>query len=141
MEDRNRTIERLKEKGIVPTPQRIAILQLIKEKEQHFTADEIYHIVKENYPSISFATVYNNLEKLVEGGEISQLSIRKDKASYISCYDWDTSNHHHFFCNSCKKLYDVQLVCPYANAVEFNGHKITDRAAYLYGICKDCRKD
>ena len=135
MKEKNETIKKLKEKGIVSTSQRVAILELIKKKKIHLTAEEIYKIIKKKYPTISFATVYNILQKFVELDEIQQLSIKRDRA----CYDWEPFPHHHFFCNSCEKIYDIEIKCPIAQKGELDGHKVKEVQAYFYGICKYCQ--
>lgn len=129
-------IKRLKGKNMVLTSQRLAILDIIKSKKIHLTAEEIYKILKKKFPTVSFATVYNILQKFVELGEIQRLSIQKDK----SCYDWEASSHHHFYCERCKKIYNIEVECPHAKCGHFQGHKINQMQAYFYGICKGCRK-
>ena len=129
-------IKRLKRKGVVLTSQRIAILEMIKKKNEHLTAEEVYRIVKRKFKTISFATVYNTLQKFVELGEIQSLSIKRDRA----CYDWNTFYHHHFYCNLCEKIYDVDIECPIAKKGEVSGHRIQEVQAYFYGICNKCKK-
>ena len=55
------------------SPQRIktqqqAIFQLVKRSQKHLTADDVYAEVRRTLPRISLATVYRNLEKLVDAG-------------------------------------------------------------------------
>lgn len=127
-------IKRLKDKGVVTTSQRIEVLDLIKGSREHPTAEDIYNAVRERFPTISLATIYNILDKLVEVGEVRQLSIRRDKA----CYDGETHTHHHFYCKRCHAIANIEIHCPTANAHEVNGHKIDELQAYFYGTCKNC---
>ncbi|OHB75899.1 MAG: hypothetical protein A2Z34_09175 [Planctomycetes bacterium RBG_16_59_8] len=130
------SIQRLKEMGIVTTSQRIEILDLIKNTDTHPTAEEVYHLVKERFPTISLATVYNILEKFVEVGEVRQLSIRREKA----CFDGQTHTHHHFYCNKCKKISNVEIACPVAKSEHVCGHNVEELQAYFYGVCQGCLK-
>jgi len=70
-------IERLKEKEVALTPQRMAIGEFLSRSEGHPTVDEIYRAIQRRYPTMSVATVYSTLELLKELGEIQELSIRK----------------------------------------------------------------
>ncbi|MGQ9632296.1 MAG: Fur family transcriptional regulator [bacterium] len=129
-------INRLKKKGLVLTSQRIAILELMEGRGRHLTAKDIYKMVKKRFPTISFATVYNTLEKLVDVGEIKQLSIKRD----VAYYDGNVSPHHHFHCRICGRIYDVEVECSVAKKGEVEGHKIEEMQAYFYGVCKECRE-
>lgn len=62
--------ERLKQMGMRPTPQRLAILEYLQGNNSHPSAEEIYISLKPRFPSLALATVYGTLEALVEGGEL-----------------------------------------------------------------------
>ena len=51
--------KKLKEKGLKVTNQRLLVLQVLAEnKDRHLTAEDIYELVKEDYPEIGLATIY-----------------------------------------------------------------------------------
>jgi Fur family peroxide stress response transcriptional regulator len=52
--------ELLQKSKLKATPQRVAILKSI-EKLGHASIEEIYEDIKENFPSISLATIYKNI--------------------------------------------------------------------------------
>ena len=137
MKDIQEKIERLKEKGIVLTIQRLAVLEFLANNCGHPTVEDIYKALKEKYPTISQATVYSTLELLRDAGEIQELSIHRDKA----CFDPNPKMHHHFFCKRCKKIVDINVECPVSKQGEFEGNKIDEVQAYLYGVCVDCLKN
>ena len=56
----------LKEKGIRLTPQRLGVFKALRNQERHFTVEQIYEKIKNNFPAISLATVYSILELLKE---------------------------------------------------------------------------
>lgn len=129
-------VERLREKGVVLTPQRLAVVEFLKKADTHPTADDIYKKLKKRYPTMSQATVYSTLELLKKIGEIQELYIRKDKA----CFDPRPDPHHHFLCRRCGKIFDIEVNCPIFAAGSIEGHKVEEVQAYLYGICASCLK-
>ena len=134
MNNLHEKIERLKKKGVVLTIQRLAVLELLENACTHPTVDDIYKVLKEKYPTISQATVYSTLELLRDAGEIQELSIHRDKA----CFDPNPRMHHHFFCRQCEKIVDIDIECPVSKQGEFEGNRVEEVQAYLYGVCVDC---
>jgi len=96
-------IEACREVGLNVTYQRIIIYKALLENNNHPSAEDIYHIVRREYPSISLATVYKTLETLAEHHLIAKVTELHD----IARYDGDTSPHHHLICIKCKKIIDV----------------------------------
>jgi Fur family peroxide stress response transcriptional regulator len=94
-----RVVDRLRDREVTPTPQRIAILEHIQKRSDHPTAEEIHLDLRLNLPSLSRATIYNTLELLCKLGEIQQLTITSKKARY----DPNSKPHHHFFCWRCER--------------------------------------
>jgi len=129
-----KTINRLREKKVVLTPQRIAVLEVIRNNCTHMTAEDVYLQLKKIYPTISQATVYTSLEKLEEVGEIQSLTIRKDRV----CYDPKPEPHPHLYCERCGKIIDIDMKCPMIKRDKIEGHTVREFRMYLYGICKYC---
>ncbi|HID93630.1 MAG TPA: transcriptional repressor [bacterium (Candidatus Stahlbacteria)] len=130
-------VRRLRRRGVVLTPQRLAVVEFLKRSTTHPTVDEIYKKLRKKYPMMSQATVYSTLELLKKIGEIQELSIRKDKA----CFDPRPDPHHHFLCRKCSKILDIEVNCPIFKAGTIEGHKVEEVQAYLYGICASCLKE
>lgn len=126
----------LKSKGIVATPQRIAVWNSIKDSRNHPCADIVYESVKRKFPTISLATVYSILETLKDASLLLELFIRKNKSCFDSCLDI----HHHLLCKKCNKIYDIDIECKVEKIKELNGHKIESVHGYFYGICNKCIK-
>jgi Fur family transcriptional regulator, peroxide stress response regulator len=89
-EIRNKLIE----KGLKVTPQRIVILQAIFELNNHPTAENIIEHIRKSHPNIATATVYKVLDALVGCGLIKRVNTQRD----IMRYDAITENHHHIYC-------------------------------------------
>ena len=114
----NEKIERLKKNGVVMTLQRLAVLEFLENSAAHPTVEEIYTGLKKKYPTLSQATVYTSLQILERAGEIQELSIRKGKI----CFDPNPKPHHHFYCEKCKKILDINIDCPVAGKQWMEGH-------------------
>ena len=128
--------KRLRELGLVPTIQRLAVLEFLEQDLVHPTAEEVYQGVKEQFPSIAKATVYNVLDALKKAGAIRELTIARQAAHY----DSNSNPHPHFLCRSCDALIDVDLPCPIRPGDEILGHLVESVNTYLYGTCATCRK-
>jgi Fur family peroxide stress response transcriptional regulator len=130
--------KKLKKIGLKVTPQRLAILQMIQGDRTHPSAEKIYHEISKKYPSMSFATVYNTLTKLVEGGEIQELDIDPNKKRF----DPYTQLHYHFYCKTCGKVYDVDYDTSLTPDIKrIAGHQIEAIQLNFKGICKNCAKE
>jgi len=122
---------------MVPTMQRIAIIDVLRGSDAHPTADMVFREVSAKHPSISRATVYNTLHALVDAGLVHELSIDKEAARYDFC----RMPHAHFRCRACRSLYDVALA-PSVGAGEIvDGHLVEAVSTYLFGLCASCRSD
>ena len=121
------------------TRQREAVLQVIRESENHLTASEIYEAARARLPSISYATVYNSLKYLKDSGLVHEISFGVAGANR---YDRETERHDHALCTSCGKLVDFdatvssELVRAAARKTRFKPESIH---LTLRGLCPDCR--
>ena len=128
----------LKEKGILLTIQRSAVLALLHDNTRHPTAEEIYQALRERYPALSRATVYNTLDLLKQHGLIQEITIERTKAHY----DYNTEPHHHFLCRHCGRIYDVVLEkVPLEREGRLDGHKIEEIRLYMTGSCAACPQE
>ena len=98
----NEISDKLKNKGLKVTPQRIAILEAIYKMEGHPTADNIIEYIRKTNPSIATGTVYKVLDVLVEHGLIAKVKTDKD----IMRYDGLTEKHHHLYCSASDRIED-----------------------------------
>ncbi len=96
-------IEILRRHGIQPTPQRLAVAQLVLATRAHPSADEVYAGVRRACPTISRATVYNTLHLMVEKGLLRQQHLREG----IVVFDAHVAAHHHFIDEDTGEIHDV----------------------------------
>ncbi|MCX7991181.1 MAG: transcriptional repressor [Proteobacteria bacterium] len=130
-------IEKLKEKNIKITPQRIAIIEFLMSTKSHPSAEDIYKEISKKYPSMSYATVYNTLITLKNLGEVVELAIDSDKKRF----DIDTSLHHHFYCTRCKRVYDLSKNFIIEAISTIDGHNVERTFLNFTGICNKCLKE
>jgi len=93
---------KLSEKSLKITPQRIVVLQAIHTLNNHPTADMVIEHIKELHPNIAVGTVYKILETFVQKGLIAKVKTDKDSKHY----DATMENHHHLYCTDSEKIED-----------------------------------
>ncbi|MDX1959840.1 MAG: transcriptional repressor [Leptospiraceae bacterium] len=117
------------------TRHRKIILENLKSRFDHPTARMVYDSAKNSTDKLSFATVYNSLEFLVEEGLIKKLDIDSES----SRYDAMLSTHGHFICKTCEKVFDIESshLSDHLNLKDFN-FSAEDISITIRGVCKDC---
>jgi Fe2+ or Zn2+ uptake regulation protein len=118
------------------THQREEILAFLRSKRAHFNAVEIYDAVRSEIPNISLGTVYRNLGKLVEDGEI--ITVETDNRSIY--YDGYAAPHTHFVCKKCGMIYDFEEEEQNFRSIKDQGFVIEKHRTVLYGECADCKQ-
>ena len=119
--------------------QREAVLECLKNRHDHPTADALFKSLREDDPKISLGTVYRHLGLLVELGEIRKISTGDGSERY----DYVTEDHYHFICNCCGKILDLQTAQMegiHDNVVHEDIATIDSHLLTFYGICKECYK-
>lgn len=130
-------LDKLKNTGVRMTPQRHAILSHLLDSIAHPSADDIYKALVPRFPSMSVATVYNNLRVFVDSGLVKELTY----GDASSRYDANTSNHYHAQCRVCGKIVDFfypNLAEIEASAAMETGFQVEGHRVEVYGTCKDC---
>ena len=121
------------------TRQREAVLRVIRAREDHPTANEIFQAARLRLPTISYATVYNSLRYLKEAGLVHEIKF----GDGASRYDRETERHDHAICNDCGKLVDFDLPQA-ADLIQAAARKSKFKAASVHltlrGVCPECRK-
>jgi Fur family ferric uptake transcriptional regulator/Fur family peroxide stress response transcriptional regulator len=121
------------------TKQREVVLQVIRDGEEHLTANEVFDRAKQLLPTISFATVYNSLRFLKDAGHIGEISF----GNGASRFDALTSRHDHAICTNCGKLVDMEIELPeeiVELATKFSKFKLESIELTLRGLCPECNK-
>ena len=92
-------------KTIKYSRQREAIVNFLKDRKDHPTADFIYRHIREEYPNISLGTVYRNLALLEELGMVMKISCNDGNEHY----DPNVMPHYHFICRGCGAVSDIEM--------------------------------
>ena len=94
--------DKLVEKGLKVTPQRISILEAIHKLNNHPTADMIMDHIQESHPNIASGTVYKVLDVLVDNQLIKRVKTERD----VMRYDGILETHHHLYCSESEQIED-----------------------------------
>jgi len=93
----------LRRQGIQPSAQRLAVAAYVLRTEEHPSADQVWGRVRERFPAISRATVYNTLNLFVERGLLRQHVLAEGRV----VFDPNVHPHHHFIDESSGAILDV----------------------------------
>jgi Fur family peroxide stress response transcriptional regulator len=132
-------IARCRRAGLSVTHQRLAIFEaMMANGGVHPSAEVIYHSVRERYPTISFNTIYKNLETFETLGIVVKVNPLYNEARY----DVDVKPHHHLICRQCKTIvdvYDKKLDALPAPEEADSGFHVENWTVQFTGLCADCQ--
>lgn len=101
------TAERLREAGLRPTRQRVALAELLfGAGDRHVTAEELHEEAVRAHVPVSLATVYNTLNQFTAAHLLREVAIDGSK----TYFDTNTSNHYHFYVEDDSRLVDISDV-------------------------------
>ena len=105
--DRNHSghvmIALLRQHGIRPSAQRIAVADYVLNTRDHPSADQVCNQVKKTFPMLSRATTYNTLNLFVDKGLLRQLDLAEGRV----VFDPNTTRHHHLVDEGSKTIHDI----------------------------------
>lgn len=111
------------------------IFAIISTSREHLTVEQIFHRLKEKHPNVVLATVYNNLNKLLEEKLIRKVSIEGMSDRYDRM-----EKHDHLVCRHCGKLADITFKDLTASLREQLGEEFLYYDLKVYYLCPECRK-
>jgi Fe2+ or Zn2+ uptake regulation protein len=122
--------ERLRDHGIQPSAQRVAVAEYVLRTDEHPSADLVWKRVRRKFPYISRATVYNTLNVFVEKGLLKTLNLSDDSV----VFDPKTETHHHFIDEKTGRIHDIPWdkvqVC---NIERLRGFEVHDYQVVIRG--------
>ena len=119
------------------TKQKQIVLEAVKARNDHPTADEIYSDVHRIDSRISKATVYRNLHQLAKNMEISYIDLVPDAGRY----DRRTDRHHHMLCEVCGSVIDAPIDYSYSDdkrLEDMTGFRVRKHEVIFRGVCVKC---
>ena len=132
---KNKTADRLAQRGIKPSVQRLAIYENLLARMDHPTADNMWDDLVEKIPTLSRTTVYTTLNLLCDKGLVLVVLGDCDKIHF----DAITTQHAHFFCDDCKCILNVGETSLTEKDFKIPpGAKIHDIKVYISGVCHNC---
>ena len=117
------------------TKQRAVILEVLRSDKCHHTAEEIFNLAKEKMPTISRATVYNNLHSLEEEQFIRRISGDGGSDRYDNSY----VPHAHLLCSICGRVFDVDVPDIDGILCESIGDTVDSFELKIRARCKECK--
>ncbi|MBM6855628.1 transcriptional repressor [Mediterraneibacter glycyrrhizinilyticus] len=139
--------DRLKEKGLKVTRQRLLVLSVLEENSgRHMTAEDIYELVSEDYPDIGLATVYRALQLLWDMQLVDRISFDDGCVRYEIGHLFKGEakhNHHHLICRKCNKVipFGDDLLDDLEHHIEeATGFHVLDHELKFFGLCRECMK-
>lgn len=98
--------QRLREAGLRPTRQRVALAELLYAKgDRHLTVEELHAEAQAAKVPVSLATVYNTLHQFTDAGMLRVLAVESSK----TYFDTNISDHHHFFLEGKNEVLDIPV--------------------------------
>ena len=123
--------------GMAATHQREVIFKAVVAAPGHYSPEQIHAVVKRRIPSVSLATIYNNLRLFVENGLLREVTPHAPSLRV----DGNLETHHHLVCTRCKSVQDIT-----GDFVDFKrlarqapgGFDLTQPLIEVFGLCRRC---
>lgn len=117
---------------------RAAILAALQSTAQHPTAEELFRALKPQYPDLSLATVYRNLNRFCETGQAASLGA----VGGYERFDGETAPHAHLICSCCGRVVDIWQGMPDQSVLEAisgeSGCRVESASVTFHGLCPQC---
>jgi len=121
------------------TKQKQRILDILINSSRPMSINDIYHIIKNEIPTIAKSTIYRNIDSLLSQNLIDKYYLN-DNELFYQIKDNKHHHKHYVICESCKRMFDLPL-CPIdeiENVMKKEGFSISDHYIQISGTCKDC---
>ena len=127
--------------GLKSTRQRDRIVRAFFAAGRHISAEELYHQIRAQEPSIGLVTVYRTLKLLRQAGLATERTFCESYARFEpNPADW---THQQLICTRCGKIREFQdatLRDLGAKVARNQGFIVTEQRLELYGVCRDCAR-
>jgi Fur family peroxide stress response transcriptional regulator len=117
------------------TKQRELVLEVVRANKEHHTAAEIFALARIKMPTISRATVYNNLKALENMGMIRRITGDDAFDRYYSSF----VPHGHMVCTRCGKMWDFGIESLNGMIADAVGEEFSSYELKVRILCKKCK--
>ncbi len=134
-------IEALRSQNFRLTPQRLEILRILASSREHPSVEQVFEEVRRRFPTTSLATVYRNILKLKELGQVLELGFSEGGNRYDGNRPYP---HPHMVCLKCRRIMDPDvenLEDLTERLASATGFKIVNHRLDFFGICPSCQQD
>lgn len=118
---------------------------LMRNKDKHTNVREIGIFLANEGTPMSTATIYRQLEKLVEQGVVRKYILDGSTGACFQYIENSSCCHEHFHlkCTSCGRL--LHIDCNFLTGInkhilEHHGFTVDSSQTVFYGICSECSK-
>jgi Fur family ferric uptake transcriptional regulator len=137
--ERERFLKFIRAQGLRVTAERLALFEEIYSQHGHIDAEELLAAMKRDGHKISRATVYRNLELLVECGLVRKHRLGRNR--YLYEHEHSGQRHDHLVCRECGRV--VEFVSPGIQALQqeicrAHGFVPTLHSLQILGLCRRC---
>ena len=117
------------------TPQRLEIVNVLSI-HGHMSINELYSTLLVKFPSISLATIYKNINIMLEKGFLLEVKLSDQK----NVFELVKNNHSHVVCLKCTDIIDIDLnIEAILHEVKsISDYKIESNSLIFNGICPRC---
>lgn len=119
--------------------QRESIVENLKCRTDHPTADMVYSDIRQIYPNVSLGTVYRNLSLLANEKKIQKIFTDDG----VLRFDYNVKPHDHFICRGCGSVSDLHITNTdeliSSVSEKFSG-QVDECVVTYYGLCENCLK-
>ena len=131
--------EFLNRKGLKTTSQRMIILEAFLGSDSHFSTEELYLKLREEYPKIGYATVHRTLKLFAECGIAAERNFGDGQARFEPIHAEE--HHDHLVCTECGLIIefeDPQIELLQQKVAAEHNFTIANHRLELYGLCAGC---
>ncbi len=137
--EREQFVQYLKSNGLRLTQERLVVFEEIYRQHGHIDAEQLLAALKARQLKVSRATVYRNLEVLVDCGLVRKQRLGQDRFLYEHIHAG--MSHDHLVCGGCGRV--VEFVSPGIAALQAgicraHGFSPNHHQLQILGLCNDC---
>jgi len=135
----NQMLAKLKAQDFRLTPQRLAVLKVLAVSDGHPTVEQIYEMVRTEFPTTSIATIYKTVNLLKQLDEVLELGFPDGSNRYDGNKPY---SHPHVICTKCNKIIDPDLGSLEdltKEVVKETGFQILNHRVDFFGTCRECQ--